>query len=391
MLPYWILFVTFAALTLFTAPYKISYGKPDLTLRQNFNLNIFKWLAILSLTFFIGLRYEVGGDWLNYKEIYFDLAKQDLLGSILLATDPLFGLINWLSGQLFLSDSSDFGPLNWKNKLLHGYVLVNLFSAFIFCVGLIKFCFSLPRPLLALVVAVPYLITVVSMGYVRQAAALGFIMYGIAALNDNNLRRFIILTLIAALIHKASLIMLPMAVFISSKNRLLIFAGIALLAISFGIILLESYLERIYLNYIEAEYSSSGAIFRLGMLVPPSLLYLYFQDRFRFNKLIKNLWKIFSITSLFLFLLLFLTSFSTFIDRIALFLLPLQMSIFSCLPDIFNKKHSGFLIAATVVYSGFVLFVWLNFAANSWAWIPYENVLFLEQSNISYKMDSPKT
>ena len=86
----------------------------------------------------------------------------------------------------------------------------------------------------------------------------------------------------------------------------------------------------------------------------------------------------------------FLTSFSTFIDRIALFFLPLQMVVFSFLPDLFHKT---FLIpgARIVIYSAIVLFVWLNFAANSWAWIPYENILFLEQSNISYKLDSPKT
>ena len=123
--------------------------------------------------------------------------------------------------------------------------------------------------MLAIVVATPYLITVVSMGYVRQAASLGLIMYGFSYLKDNNLRNFVLLSLLATLIHKASLIMLPMAIFISTKNRLLILFAIGFLSIISGIILLESYIERVYQHYINEGLSSSGAIFRLGMLVPP--------------------------------------------------------------------------------------------------------------------------
>ena len=155
--------------------------------------------------------------------------------------------------------------------------------------------------------------------------------------------------------------------------------------------MLESYIERVYLNYIEAEYSSSGAIFRLGMLLPPSIIFLYYQNKFPISGTLSNFWKISSISSIVLFLMLFFTSFSTFIDRIALFFLPLQMVVFSYLPDLFHKKYSSFLELGIVFYYAIVLFVWLNFAANSWAWIPYENILFLEQSNISYAQDSPKT
>jgi len=391
MTPYWILFIFFAFLALLTQPFNFKNGRLYLTNLENLYLLLFKWFCILFLVFFIGLRYEVGGDWLNYKEIYFDLAKANFLEALLYATDPLFGIFNWLAAKLYLADGSSFGPLNWRDNIVHGYLLVNVFSAFLFSIGLIKFCFSLPRPILAIVVAVPYLIIVVSMGYVRQGAALGLIMYGTTYLSDNNIRKFIFFILIAALIHKASLIMLPLSIFISTRNKFFLFLGISLLAVVSGIILLESYIERVYLNYIEAEYSSSGAIFRLGMLLPPSIIFLYYQNKFPISGTLSNFWKISSISSIVLFLMLFFTSFSTFIDRIALFFLPLQMVVFSYLPDLFHKKYSSFLELGIVFYCAIVLFVWLNFAANSWAWIPYENILFLEQSNISYATDSPKT
>ena len=177
-----------------------------------------------------------------------------------------------------------------------------------------------------------------------------------------------------------------MAIFISTKNRLLILFAIGFLSIISGIILLESYIERVYQHYINEGLSSSGAIFRLGMLVPPSLIYLYYQSKFDLNDSLIKLWRLFSIASIVLFLMLFFTNFSTFIDRIALFFLPLQMVVFSYLPNFFTKKMTGLIILSIVAYSALVLFVWLNFADNAWAWVPYENILFLEQSEISYKV-----
>ena len=69
MAPYWILFIFFAFLALLTQPFKLKNGRLFLTNLENLYLSLFKWLCVLSLVFFIGLRYEVGGDWLNYKEI----------------------------------------------------------------------------------------------------------------------------------------------------------------------------------------------------------------------------------------------------------------------------------------------------------------------------------
>ena len=386
MTPYWIFFISFAALTLFASPYSLS-SKKNLEYREIFYLDLFKAACVIILVIFIGFRFEVGGDWINYKDIYFDLVNQELSDSLQISTDPFFGFINWIAGQFYLWDSSAYGSLRWNmNQDFHGYILVNIITAILFSIGLIKFCFDLPRPMLAIVVATPYLITVVSMGYVRQAASLGLIMYGFSYLKDNNLRNFVLLSLLAALIHKASLIMLPMAIFISTKNRLLILFAIGFLSIISGIILLESYIERVYQHYINEGLSSSGAIFRLGMLVPPSLIYLYYQSKFDLNDSLIKLWRLFSIASIVLFLMLFFTNFSTFIDRIALFFLPLQMVVFSYLPNFFTKKMTGLIILSIVAYSALVLFVWLNFADNAWAWVPYENILFLEQSEISYKV-----
>jgi hypothetical protein len=91
-----------------------------------------------------------------------------------------------------------------------------------------------------------------------------------------------------------------------------------------------------------------------------------------------RLWKLFSVISLFLFFLLFISDASTAIDRIGLYLLPLQLVVFSYLPDMFGNRGELNQIAILIVllFYAAVLFVWLNFAFHSYYWVPYNNILF---------------
>jgi len=61
------------------------------------------------------------------------------------------------------------------------------------------------------------------------------------------------------------------------------------------------------------------------------------------------------------------------VDRVALYMLPIQLVIFSNVPDMLNDRKitSQFLVFAVVFYYFSVLFVWLNFADNAGDWVPY--------------------
>jgi hypothetical protein len=99
------------------------------------------WIAVgIVLTLLIGFRYEVGGDWFNYVFILDNVAGL-MLDEVFLLSDPGYQLLNWLSLEL---DWDIFG--------------VNLMAGAIFAIGLVVFCRNLPRPWLALAVAVPYLV-----------------------------------------------------------------------------------------------------------------------------------------------------------------------------------------------------------------------------------------
>ena len=99
------------------------------------------------LTLLIGLRDQVGGDWLNYFP-YLERSLGLPFAEVFFENEPGFGLLNWIGA-------------NWGGSVF----LVNTVCGLIFSIGLLLFCRAQPRPWLALCLAFPYLVTVVAMGY----------------------------------------------------------------------------------------------------------------------------------------------------------------------------------------------------------------------------------
>ena len=68
---------------------------------------------------------------------------------------------------------------------------------------------------------------------------------------------------------------------------------------------------------------------------------------------------------------------STAVDRVALYLIPLQIFVGSHLPLIrLQGLDPGTWRQLLVGFSFVVLSVWLFFAAHASAWLPYRNLLF---------------
>jgi hypothetical protein len=158
-------------------------------------------LTIVAFSLLIGFRFRVGGDWIQYF-VYLADVEGCTLGEVLQRSDPGYRLLNWLSVQA-----------GWD---IYG---VNLLGGLIFSAGLAVFCRSLPRPWLALAVAVPYMVIVVAMGYSRQGIALGLAMLGLVALGRRSTAWFVIWVLLAATFHKTAVIMLPVAALAAARNR----------------------------------------------------------------------------------------------------------------------------------------------------------------------------
>lgn len=320
------------------------------------------WVSIfVLLVLMIGLRHEVGGDWLNYID-YLETVADSIL-DVLVENDPAYALLNWFAAKLDLT-----------------VYFVNTVGAIFFAWGLLTFCRAQPLPFLALVVSVPYLITVVAMGYSRQGVAIGIVMLGLVSFDRGHILRAAIWLIFAATFHKSALILLPLTVlsgtqlgFFNVRRVItLIFVGIAT-TILYAFLLQDS-VENLNVNYLEAQYQSSGAAVRIAMNALPATLFLIWRRRFDLLPAQRTLWTWIAVVALSFVVLLELSPSSTAVDRAGLYCIPLQMFVWARLPIALGKNGgvNGFFAVAVVGYSALVLFVWLFYAEYSWAWIPYQ-------------------
>jgi hypothetical protein len=347
LFPYWLLFTLAAAgaIQFRPDPRRLVQGGPVL-------------LAFaLFIVLFIGLRFEVGGDWINYVHILEDI-KSTGLGQAN-RQEPLFALLNWLAARAGLDV--------WA---------VNLVCAFIFTHGLFFFARRQPNPWLCIVVAVPYLITVVAMGYTRQGVAVGFILLGIADLERRSFVRFAIYLILATAFHRSAIIVAPLVALSATRNRWLTLTVVGFSAILVYFAFIQASVDRLMTNYVEAEYNSQGAAVRVAMNLPPAVLFLLLRKRFSLPSQSDKLWRNFSLAALLALIFLLFTSSSTAVDRLALYLIPLQMFVLCRLPVVLGSKQGPSVVIPllVVLYSAIIHFVWLNYADNAWAWLPYRTI-----------------
>jgi hypothetical protein len=245
-------------------------------------------------------------------------------------------------------------------------------------VGLVYFCRNLPRPWLAMAVAIPYLVIVVGMGYSRQGVALGLAMLGLVALMDRRAVPFVVLVLLGASFHKTAVILLPIAALASTHNRYWTATWVGVITLAAYQLFLEDSVETLVSGYIDAEYQSQGALVRLVMNALPAVLLLRWRQRFHFTPVEATLWLWLALISLALLAVLFVSPSSTAVDRIALYMLPLQLVVFAHLPDVLGQRtrsNQGWVVAVVLYYAA-VNFVWLNYASHAAFWLPYRFLPF---------------
>jgi hypothetical protein len=311
------------------------------------------WMAGLLLTLAIGLRHRVGGDWFAYLA-YLQRAASMTFQEVLLQGDPGFYLLNWLIAGLG-----------------GGIYAVNLACGTLFMSGILVFARRQPLPWLALLVSVPYLVIVVGMGYTRQAVALGFVLLGLSALADGRSRRFAVWVLIGAAFHKSAILMLPVAALAASEKRLWSLLWVGVISLLGGYLFLFDSVDTLWTNYVEADYQSQGGLIRVLMNAVPACLFLALHPWFGLNIAQRRLWWWMSVFALACIPLVLISSTAT--DRVALYLIPLQLFVFSRLHLITNDTlFRACIVIGVIAYYTAVQAVWLFFASHAFAWLPYQ-------------------
>ena len=351
MLTYWLMFFI---------PAWASISAPSQSLPAEKHLEFSWFVAGLFLTVLVGLRHEVGGDWFTYEAIYLNAVGAPF-SELLEKGDPGYQLLNWLSSQV-----------------QGGTYLVNLIGGLIFSVGVVAFCRHQPRPWLALAVAVPYMIIVVGMGYTRQAIALGLALLGLVGIAKQSNLQFVFFVAFAATFHKSAVLLVPIAILATQSSRLWTAVWVGIVTAVLYYLLLADSVEGLVTNYLYAGYQSEGAAVRIAMNTLPATILLVFRKKFVWQPAERNLWISMSVLALACVAWLLVSSSSTAVDRVALYLIPLQLFVFARLPDLLGRGRSiRTLVIAVVVYYAAVLLVWLNFATHAFAWVPYRSWFFV--------------
>jgi hypothetical protein len=223
-------------------------------------------------------------------------------------------------------------------------------------------------------VAVPYLITVVAMGYTRQGVAIGIAMVAMTALGRGSIFRFVLWIALAATFHKSAVILLPMAVLANSKRRIFTLLWVGVAGFVLFVLMVQEALSFLMGGYIEDAMQSSGAGIRIAMNALPAALFLLFRKRFQLTTNQRSFWSWMSWSALLLVVLLIVSPSSTAVDRIALYWIPLQLFVLSRLPNALGRADGQNLlwVLAVVLYSAAVHFVWLFYADTAFAWLPYQ-------------------
>lgn len=346
MLVYWLLFAVIAAGAL---------------LNQHENRDRLRWMFVLCASvptvLMIGLRWKVGPDW----DAYLDIFNTTRFWSI----EHIAGRGDW-----------GFALLQWVlHRAEAPFWVLNFICGAIFVAGLTAFCRRQPNPWLAYLVAFPYLVVVVALSGLRQSAALGFLFFALNAFDRGQLVRFTILLVLGASLHASAIVMLPICLLSYTRNNLqrtvlLIIA--ALFASHFLADTFAVYARR----YGSTAIQSSGVLYRVAMNALAAVIFLGFRKRFEMAEHETRLWRNFSLLTFAMALILLFAPSSTAIDRLLLYLFPLQLVVLSRVPSVLGRERqaAGQLTWGIIVYSAAVQAVFLLFGVAAAGYIPYRTI-----------------
>lgn len=327
------------------------------------NYVVFTAAIFCYLTLFLGYRYQIGVDWFTYELIFLENVRAPLLAA-LAEGDSAYSLVNWLVGRA--------GGHVWH---------VNLICAAIFSFGLVTFCNMLPRPGLALLVALPTLIIITAMGYTRQSVSVGCIMLACYHFRGSIDWRWLGWLCLGLLFHKSTLLIFPAFVLAGSRNRWVsIVVGGGVLVGAFLLVVAGGLGDTLAL-YLEGDIDSSGALPRIIVGVVSGAAFFMIRDRTEIFGEREQLFRNMAIMMIVMLPLYFMIPSRTIIDRVGILLVPFQSMAYAGLAASLWRRNPTHEIAFTmgiVVMYGILLGIWLLFATFADYWIPYFNVWFVK-------------
>ena len=332
--------------------------------------NIFLLLLFFFLLIFLSGKLYVGGDYISY--------------------------LNWYNRINFLN-YSDFSKITFNYIILLlkflnlEYFYLHFLSTIIFLLGIYKLAKLVNEKLFFIVILIPFFIFVVGMGYIRQSMSIGFLFIAIYYWHKNYNTTFLFFFIFSVFVHVSSLIFIFLVFFIHDENKIikklffLILIFIALFITYYLIYYskLEIFLEAIRADYKNIEFSNFNFLKFITHLLP-FFLFIFFFKKFQKEKLyILYLFNLFYVVSGILVLLFFkfyypdLNYIFVIVERVLIPFILVEAFILIKIYSFIKNKYKFIYKLNIIFYFGLQLYIWLAFAMNSHAWIPYRSI-FLE-------------
>ena len=347
--------------------------------RMSINTERLAWIFLMCIWIgVIGLRDGPGCDWDTYANVY-QSATEKFDQFFVLAGFPkgfhthLFAdMTNWLYKPGYYPGYTLAMIVSWV--LGWGIVGVNLICAVIVVTALGLFCRKNSSPWFAWLMATPYLLIVVSMGYSRQAVAISLFALSLMYLQERKTWYFLTLVLIGATFHKSAAFFIPLAFIYSERVtfKKAIIIGLPLVLAAIWIVAL---LYGHYRSYLEGMWYSKGAFARIWMTTIPAGIFLLTSKQQEIHADSKLLLNLLSIVSIVLGITVGFAT--TPIDRIGLYFIPIQIMLWSTIVVSLRRWNSPIPISTILIllYAS-TLFVWLTWSINARCWQPYRSILF---------------
>ncbi len=353
----------------------------EFTKKLNFitqNKLIYSFIALFFIIF-IGLRYEIGCDWEQYKGMF---EKYEFIGLSDIFKRNIIGEDNFQKypelGHIFLT------------KISQNIYILNLIYSILFAIPLFYFCSKLKNKYFSLLISYPYYIIVVGMGPIRQAACISFLMISILFVSNKKYYSHLFLTIISLLIHQFSIIFNTLilgslltkfkSIKFSKLNSFLIILAFTVFTFCLPSIISKTYTyltlyKKIDSNGIMIIPPAKSAILLWIMNLVPSLIFLKNRNFFNINDNLKKIFTIFSVLEICLLPIVLIQSVIGY--RLILYLFPNSIYITSLIPELNILNIKKIYIVNFFVFIIFITMIsWLKFAYHSYCWVPYKNILF---------------
>lgn len=338
-------------------------------IKKNFtDYFILSFLALLLL----GLRTKTGADWSNYLRNFKSISRADYLEIFEGGPQDL----------LEFSNNSIFWLLN-AIEPDYGYYLYHIIAMMIGLIALYVFAKEQPYFWLTIGIAVPFFILVMIMGYTRQGIALSFIMMGLNYLKRFKVFNFFCFVAVATTFHASAITMsflaLPYLFHKDFRYKNLVMIIVFILVVV-GFSFFQAYLDKKSQEYIAEAMISVGTLPRVAITVLAAVFLFAYRQRWQQVFHDYQLWRMYALAALFTLPALAVLP-STSVDRIALYLLPLQLAVWPRIIYLAGKQHRDLLALGVIAGYGITLHIWLNYAKNIWMWVPFKHLFFYTPTN----------